>query len=43
MVKASIGNFLIVGIMAALFILLIKSVAGVFNLPSGIQNAVYAI
>lgn len=43
MVKATLGNFFIIGIMSILFILLTKSVAGVFNLPADVKAAVFAI
>ena len=43
MVKVNPGNFLLIGIMAALFILLLKSVVGVFNTPESLKSAVYAI
>ena len=43
MVKVNPGNFLLIGIRAALFILLLKSVVGVFNTPESLKSAVYAI
>lgn len=43
MVKATLGNFFLIGIMAMLFILLTKSVAGVFNLPDDVKAAVFAV
>lgn len=41
MVKASISNFFIIGIMAILFILLAKSVVTLYNLPG--KEAILAV
>lgn len=43
MIKANVGNFLLIGTMAFLFILLIKSVAGVTNLPNELKAAIFAV
>lgn len=42
MVKANVGNFLLVGVMACLFILLFKSVMGLYPVK-GLSEIAYAI
>lgn len=42
MIKASIGNFLIIGIMAVLFILLLKSMMGAFPIK-GLKEVAFAV
>ncbi len=42
MVKASIGNFLLIGVMSVLFILLFKSLMGLYPIK-GLQEMAFAI
>lgn len=42
MLKASIGNFFLVGVMAVLFILLFKSLMGIYPVK-GLQEIAFAI
>ena len=43
MIKANIGNFLIVGIMAMLFIVLSKSLIAVTPVPNAVKEVVFAV
>ena len=42
MIKANIGNFLLVGVMALLFIVLSKSLVAVTPVPNSVKEVVFA-
>ena len=43
MVKVNPGNFLLIGMMSVLFILLLKSIVGVYNVPDSLKAAALAV